>query len=64
MEKGDEEEAVEAEVLEEEGLDIVVAVAGGNHIQGHMGEHPTVEAMEGTVDIEHPAQMVSDLVHN
>ena len=64
MEKGDEEEVVEAEVLEEEGLDIVVAVAGGDHIQGHMGEHPTVEAMEDTVVIEHPVQMVLDLVTN
>ena len=63
MEKGDEEEVVEAEVLEEEGLDIVVAVAGENHIQGHMVEHPTVEAMEDTVDIEHPAQMVLDQVN-
>ena len=64
MEKEDEEEVVEAEVLVEEGLDIVVAVAGENHIQGRMAEHPTVEAMEDTVVIEHPVRMVLDLVTN
>ena len=64
MEKGDEEVAAEAEDLEEEGLGIVVAAAGENHIQGHMGEPPTVEVMEGIVDIEHPAQMVLDQVNN
>ena len=64
MEKEEEEEAAEAEVLVEEDLDIVVVVAGGDHIQDHMGEHPIVEAMEGIVAIEHPARMVLAQVNN